>query len=130
VAGYEHAAAKAIRLAEKKPASEALSAPQTATGSIEILNAIQALKDQLDSALKASAGEAEEILETVRSIHSRLTPGEHKVGGSILDDEANSLGEAIRRLNASAGGITVTVNPRLFRAIREKPGYRRPFEPE
>ena len=94
-----------------------------------------------ETALKASAGElpripqpttedkVEEILESVRSIKAHLLGG-RRVGGSMLDEEANSLGEAIRRLNASAGGINVTVNPRLFRPIREKPGYRRPFEPE
>src|SRR5205809_7536543 len=81
VSGYEHSAARAIQIAEKKPAIETLPAP-----------------DQLDSALKASTGASpraplrsiedmvQEILETVRSVEKQayLLAGGPTTPGSIL----------------------------------------------
>jgi hypothetical protein len=48
VSGYEQAAANAIELGKKQPPVETLSAPETTQRLIEILNAIQEMKKQLE----------------------------------------------------------------------------------
>ena len=48
VSGYEQAATNAIKLGAKQPPVETLSAPETAARLLEILNAIQELKQQLE----------------------------------------------------------------------------------
>jgi len=127
VSGYERAAAKAIQLAEKKSAIETLSAPETTARLIEILNAIQTLKDQLDSALKDSAGASsripkrttedkiEGILETVKSIQAHL-----QISVSTLP-QTETLGSLLGLSQFDSGMVA----PR--QQIRPK---RRPFQPD